>query len=443
MQKQVAVRGAIAHITPMMSVPRPAKPSGAPMPFAEFVAMMALLMALNALAIDSMLPAFPDIGRALNVMVENDRQLIVSIYLLGGGVGALVHGPLSDRYGRRPVLLTGLALYVLLALGCAVSPDFTMLLTLRFCQGMAAAAAFVLSISIIRDRYAGDDMASLMSLISIVFMAVPVIAPTLGQWVMAVSGWRSIFFLLAGMGAAVAVWIFLRLPETLHPQDVMEIKPRRIAANWLNVLRHRQATGYMLSSGIFFGALFGYVSSSQQIFDHVFKASDIFPYVFAITAGAMALSNLVNSQLVHRFGARRMSHAALIAFTLLALAQLLLAESDGHNMVRFLTLMAFSMGMVGFVGANFGAIAMEPFGHIAGSASSFQACVRISSGALIGGLIGHFFDGTTLPLAMGFLICGLLSLALLLWAEKGVLFRRHGPKEEEADTMWPENEGAA
>ena len=412
-----------AHGRPTFSA---AEEHGFAMNKREFIAMMAAMMALNALAIDSMLPALPDIVRDLGVTNPNDRQLIVAAYLFMNGVGALFMGPLADRFGRRPILLGAIAVYVLLALGCALAGEFNLLIAMRAVQGFAAAATSVLVVAVIRDRYSGDRMASLMSTIFIVFLGVPVIAPSVGQLILYVADWQAIFYLLAGLGLAVGLWVGLRLPETLRPADATPIRASTLAASWSRVATDRLGLGYILCSAITIGALFGFINSGQQIFAEVFDAAAIFPYAFACVAGTMALANFFNSRIVERFGARRVSHLALLAYIALSVAQVgaVLLFEGKEPLWLFLGLLAVNMSMVGFTGANFGSIAMEPFGHIAGAASAFQTFLRTAGGAAIGFAIGQMYDGTTLPLALGFLVAGLLALVILLWAEQGRLFTR-------------------
>lgn len=392
----------------------------------ELIAMMAALMALNALAIDAILPAFPELGQAFGITDPNRRQYVISSYLLGMGIGSLFYGPIGDRFGRKPVLIGSTVFYVLFALACSVAPDFELFLALRFAQGFAAAAMGVLVVSVIRDIFSGDRMASFMSIIFIVFMAVPVIAPTVGQVILYFAQWRAIFILLAVMGTAVGLWVHLRLPETLRPEHVIPIRMDVIGSTWFKVVFNRTGFGHVAAGGLLMGAMFGFLNSSQQIFADVFGARDIFPYAFAAVAGAMAVSNWFNSRIVERFGARRVSQSALFAFLVLSCLQIGAALMPGEPMALFLTIVALNMAMVGFIGANFGSIAMEPFGEMAGAASSFQMAFRTVLGTGIGALVGQAFDGTTLPMAAGFLLCGIASLAIILWAEKGKLFRRPG-----------------
>lgn len=391
----------------------------------ELIVMMASVMALNALAIDSMLPAFPAMAETLNVS-RIAIQKVIAVYLLGLGIGALVYGPLSDRYGRKPILLGALVGYSILGLASSFSSSFDMLLTARFLHGMMSASLGVLAVSIIRDLYSGDAMARRMSTIFLVFMIVPIIAPTIGQAVLLFSGWRTIFDLLAVMSIVVALWVTRRLPETLKPENVVPINMAALASTWKQVVLHRNANGYMLGGGLVQGSLFGYLNCSQQAFDQTFGAPEWFTIGFAIVAVGIACANFTNARIVEKFGARRVSQTALFLFILFALVQMAAAVFASKNLPLFIGILMVNMAMVGFIGSNFSSIAMTPFGKVAGAASSFQMFVRTIIAALIGGWIGASYDGSVVPVATGFLICGLVSLALVLWGERGKLFTRPG-----------------
>jgi len=395
-----------------------------PMPDREFVALMASIMALNALAIDAMLPAFPAIRASLNVADPNSLQYMITAYMLANAIGSLVAGPLADRFGRRPMLLLSITFSAIGGLASAIAPTYEALLTMRAVHGFFAAGLGVLAVSVIRDRFSGDSMARIMSLIIIIFMLVPVIAPSVGQLVLLVASWREIFHVLAVSAVAVLIWAWLRLPETLAPEFRQPISPPVIARNWWSVMKDRQGLGYMLGAGIMMGGMFGFLNSAQQIFYDVFDAAAIFPLAFACVAGAMAIANFSNSRIVERFGARRVSHLALLAFILISLFQLLASQMHPEPLWVFMILIALNMGMIGFTGSNFGSIAMEPFGHIAGSAASFQSFARMALATLIGAATGQRFDGTTEPLAQGFMLTGLIGLGFILWAERGRLFTR-------------------
>lgn len=397
-----------------------------PMGRAEFVTLMAALMALTALAIDSMLPALQTIGAELGVSDPNQRQWVLTAFLIGLGIGSLVHGPLSDRYGRRPILIGSLAAYVVLAIVCGVAPTFTLLLVGRFALGFAAAALGVLTISIVRDRFVGDDMAQLLSTIFIVFMIVPVIAPSVGQFILLFAHWRWIFLVLAIMGAVMFFWVWKRLPETMNPDDAVPLEAKRLMREWGQIATHRSASPYMLASALAQGGLFGYLNSGPQIFTDVFDAESFFPTAFALVAITMAATNYVNSRIVRLFGARRVSQTALFLYIFFAALQVAAAYYAPHSMPLFLIGLALNMSMIGLIGSNFGSIAMEPFGHVAGSASSLSSAVRTLVAASIGGFIGFTYNHTSIPMAVGFLLCGIGALLLVLFAEHGRLFTRPG-----------------
>ena len=395
----------------------------------ELVVMMASLMALNALAIDAMLPAFPAMIKGLVVSEANKIQYVISVFLAGTGIGALIYGPLSDRYGRRPILLFSVLGSTIFSLACSFADSFQFLLAMRFCHGLLAAAMGVLVVSVIRDRFSGDAMARRMSTIFLIFMIVPIIAPTVGQAVLLVAGWRTIFDLMAFMALAAAFWVWRRLPETLASENMIPIELHALTKAWKQVVLHRNATGYMLGAGIVQGALFGYLNSSQQLFDKVFNAREFFTIGFAIVAIGIAVSNFTNARIVERFGARRVSQAALISFIAFGALQLAAAYLAPTSLPIFLALLTANMAMIGFIGSNFSSIAMTPFGHVAGAASSFQTFARTVIAALIGAAIGQQFDGSVAPVAAGFMVCGFIALALVLWCENGKLFTRPGTSQ--------------
>ena len=392
----------------------------------ELTVMMAAIIALNALAIDAMLPAFPRMVNGLGLSDPNDVQYVIVIYLLANGIGSLFHGPLSDRFGRRPILIGAIVGYILSAFACRFATSFDMLMATRIAQGLCGAALSVLVTSIIRDQFEGDAMAKRMSTIFLIFMAVPIIAPLIGSAILVFAGWRSIFDMMAFLAIAMLIWVGLRLPETLHPDAATPIQFGALTRAWRMVVTHRTANSYLIAGGIAHGALFGYLNSSQQIFDKGFGVPEFFPFGFAIVAIGIACANFTNARIVERFGARRLSQSALVGFILLGLLQLLAAWLAPQSLPLFLILITLNMAMIGFVGSNFSSIAMQPFGAVAGSASSFQSFVRTIMSALIGAWIGQQFTGSVVPMAAGFLLCGLAALALVAFGERGQLFTRPG-----------------
>ena len=397
-------------------------PSGKGIGERQLIWMMALLMALNALGIDAILPALDELARDLSVQ-GNGRQFVVGAYLLAAGIGALVPGAIADRYGRRPVLFASLASYIVLSILCALAWSFESLLVLRFLQGFGAAGIVALPPAIIRDRVGGDKMARMMSLIFVIFLMVPAIAPSLGQGVLVVMGdWRWIFVFTALAGVAMGAWAWWNLPETLHPEDAQPIRPRVIARNMRATLTMRQALGYTLGSSVIFGALFGFINSAQQLVGEAFGAGPWFPAIFASCAGAMAIASWTNSRIVERFGARRVSHTGLFLFLIVAALQMVFAYRPDETLWSFVPLMAANMMLLGFIGANFGSIAMHPFRETAGAAASAQTFIRMSTAAVIGAGIGFAYDGTARPLATALFVGALICVALVLFAERGKLF---------------------
>lgn len=391
----------------------------------EFIALAAGLMALNALAIDIMLPGLQQIGASLGVENENHRQYVITAYFAGMAFALLAFGPASDRFGRRGPLLLGLGVYIVAAFAAAFSPTFEMLLALRFIQGVGAASTRVIAVSMVRDRFGGRQMAETMSLIFMVFMVIPVIAPGIGQIVLLVSTWHMIFICMGTIALAITLWAALRLPETLAPENRMPFNPSAIADAFTVVLTTRASLCYTLASTFVFGALFGFINSAQQVYVGIYGLGVWFPVVFAAIAGMMAVSNFLNSRLVVRVGMRRLSHGALLGF--LAVSTIWFAWSlfEELPLSAFLILFSAAMFQFGWIGANFNAMAMEPLGRIAGTASSVQGFIQTLGGGVIGAAIGQFYNGTTMPLAAGFCGVAAIGLVMVLIAEKGVLFRAH------------------
>ena len=408
-----------------MTSPTASKPF--PMGEREFVGLMAMLQALQALAIDVMLPGIGVIASDLGVGDPNDRQLVIGVFLICSGLGSLFPGALADRFGRRPVLFTCLVGYALFSAAGALVSDFTTLLVLRGCQGLLSSGMLVTSAAVIRDRYSGDRMARTQSLVGMTFMIVPMAAPSLGQAILLVASWRWIFGVMALMAAMVCLWTFLRLPETLHPEYRQTIRVGAIAGNMRIALLHRSSIGYIVGMALVQGALFGYINSSQQLLAEHFGAGETFPLIFGAMALMMAGANLTNSRIVERFGARRVSHTAVLAYICFAALQLWLASQPHQTIGQFTVVMTLNLCMMGFIGANFQSIALQPFARMAGAAASVQAFIRISTGAMLGAAIGQLYDGTARPLALALLAAGTSALMLVLFSERGRLFRRlHG-----------------
>lgn len=389
----------------------------------EFIALAAALMSINALAIDIILPGLQQIGSSLGVETENHRQYVISAYFAGMAFALLPYGPAADRFGRRAPMIFGLVIYVAAAFAAAFATSFEMLLALRFLQGVGAASTRVIAVSMVRDKFSGRQMAETMSLIFMVFMVIPVIAPSIGQLMMFIGDWHFIFVSMGIIGAVILFWAIMRMPETLPAHERRPFTLSAIGKAFSAVLTNRLSLLYTLAATAVFGTLFSFINSAQQIYVGIYDLAEWFPILFALVAGFMALSSYLNSRLVERLGMRLLSHMALTGFLLVSIVWLVWSSIETVPITAFVILFAIAMFQFGWIGSNFNSIAMEPMGHIAGSAASVQGFIQTLGGGLLGTLIGQAYDGTTTPLALGFVILAAVALILVAIAEKGKLYR--------------------
>jgi DHA1 family bicyclomycin/chloramphenicol resistance-like MFS transporter len=405
--------------------PVTSSPAHLPMRFAEFVAMIAAIMALNPLAMDIMLPALPHLGAAFKIADGNHLQTVLSVFLLGFGAAQFAIGPLSDRYGRRPILLAGMAVYCVASVLALLAPSFETLLLARLLQGIGTAATRVIAVSIVRDCYSGGRMAGVMSLAMMVFISVPVVAPSFGQALMLLTEWRGIFVVLVVYGLLALIWSAWRLPETLPVARRRSLAVRDVLFAYHQTISHRLTLGYGIAAGVLQGALFAFVFTSQQVFTEIFHLGPYFPLAFASIAFGIAIAGFFNARVVHRFGMRALSHAALVGFVVIGALMLLAAVAGFLPLPLFIALSMLMMFAFGLMFSNFTALAMEPQGHIAGTASSLYGTLTTLLGIAIGAFIGQHYDGTLLPFTTGLFACTLIALAVVLVAEKGRLFMSH------------------
>lgn len=408
---------------------QPARRRRVPSPsFVEFVALISFTMGLMSLSIDNLLPAFGAIQASFAVADANDMQLIISAYMITFALMQIVYGPLSDVIGRRPAMMIGLAVYCVGTVIAIFAPSFGLLLTGRAVQGMGAAAIRVLVVAIVRDRYSGREMARVMSLIIMVFIVVPVFAPAIGSLFLWLGGWRLIFISMLGLAAMVVAGFMLRMPETLHPEFRFPFSLRRILDGALQTVTTRVSLGYASAMGLTMGVLFGYLNSSQQIFQtEVYGLGPLFPLAFGAIAAVLGAASFVNSRLVRRLGMRRLAHFGICAFILASalLLGLALLFAGRPPLALFGPLLAATLCLMSLMMVNFNAMAMEPLGAIAGTASSVIGVYTSLAGALFGLIVGQAFDGTVTPLGAGFLLLGIVCLLVVLWTERGRLFTPH------------------
>ncbi|MBL8711131.1 MAG: multidrug effflux MFS transporter [Rhodospirillaceae bacterium] len=390
-------------------------------PGVEFVVLLALTISLVALSIDSMLPALPEIAADLGARDPNDRQMVITILFAGFGIAQILYGPISDSVGRKPAIYAGFLVFILGSVICILADDFNAMLVGRFLQGFGAAGPRTVVVAMVRDRYEGRAMARIMSLVTSVFILVPVLAPSLGQGILLLANWRAIYWMLLILGLFTAGWFTLRQDETLDLSRRRELSLGRILRAVVEVFRNRTALGYMTATGLVFGAFVGYLASSQQIFQEMYGAGKLFPIYFGILAISFGAASLLNARLVMRFGMRLLSNRAQWAHTLLSatFAIVAVAYSGQPPLSFFVAYMMVTFFMVGIMFGNFNALAMAPLGHIAGVGAAvigaFTTFVSVGCGAVIGAA----YQGTILPLVIGFAILGVFSLGVTHWAEWG------------------------
>jgi len=388
----------------------------------EFIALVAALMSLNALAIDIMLPALPYMGEALGISHENERQFVVGAYMIGFGVAQLAFGPLTDRFGRRAPLFAGLAIYIVCAFAATFAPSFGALLAIRFVQGLGAASTRVIATAVVRDRYSGRDMAEIMALTFMVFMAVPIVAPGIGQVVLMSGPWQNIFLFMGGLALAFCLWAYFRLPETLAPERRRPLSVGAVIEGFRLVVTNRMAFAYGLAGMFLFGAMFGFITSSQQIFVDIYGLGALFPVAFAVMAGTMAVAQFINSRIVRRFGMRRLAHAAMLVYLSLAILWLVLALLGPVPLPVFFAIFLAIQVAFGWQASNMNSLSMEPLGNVAGTAASVFGFIQTIGGAVLGTLIGQQFNGTVIPIAAGYAAMGTLAFICVMVAENGKLF---------------------
>ena len=387
--------------------------------FGEFVALMAMMIALVGLSIDAMLPALPEIGQDLGVQQDNHNQLIISLLFVGLAVGQMFYGPVSDSTGRKPAVYAGFGLLIFGSLLSLFATSFPMILVGRVIQGVGVAGPRIVSVALIRDRYKGRAMAQVMSFVMTVFILVPIIAPAFGQGILLFASWRAIFGAYLVLALITLVWFVFGQPETLAPNQRIPFSLQRIVMGIREVLANRISIGYTIAAGLIFGAFLGYLNSAQQIFQEQYGLGKLFPLYFAVLALSFGCASFLNARLVMRYGMRRLSTWAsltnsTLSIVFFAIAYMLAGHPPLWALMVFFLIVFFGVGMLF---GNLNALAMEPLGHIAGVGAAVVGALTTTISLLLGILIGQSYNGTVLPLVGGFAVLTLTSVLVMRWAE--------------------------
>lgn len=387
----------------------------------EFIALMASLMSIVALSIDALLPALPKIGNHLSVANTNDNQLLITMIFLGIGFGQLIFGPLSDSFGRKPIVYVGFLVFIIASIVCVSTKSFEIMVIGRVFQGIGLSSPRSIALSMIRDLFSGDYMAKVMSIIVMFFILVPVVAPTLGQWLLLLFNWQSIFYFNLIFGIIIMIWFWLRQPETLNKENRIKLTPYLFINGVKEFIKYKEAVAYTFVSGFITGSFMVYLSTSQQIFQVQYDLKEMFPYIFASLAISVGLATFLNSRLVEKFGMWRMAFTAAIAYAAISILYVVLFFS-GQNPSVYILLGFFALQFfaVGFLFGNLRALAMQPLGHIAGIGAAINGFVSTVLAVPIANYIGSFVSTTVLPLFIGFSIFGVLSVSVFLIMRKKI-----------------------
>ena len=381
----------------------------------EFILLMACLMSIVALSIDTILPALQPIGMSIGTRNSSENQLLITMIFLGLGFGQLIFGPISDHLGRKPVIYMGFVIFVLSSMLCVFASSIEMMVAGRILQGIGLSAPRTLSIAMIRDRFEGNYMAKIMSFVVSIFILVPIVAPTLGKFMLDNYGWKSIFYSQLIFGALILIWLWKRQPETLRPAYKKKFSSAIFIHGTKEFIRYRSAVIFTFVSGLITGSFMVFLSTSQHIFEVQYRLVDEFPYIFGALAFSVGLATFTNGTLVVRFGMMRLVTIFMLLFLATSVLYMVFFSGEINPSIRvlviFLTVQFFS---VGFLFGNVRSLAMQPLEHIAGIGAAINGFVSTVMAVPIAAFIGSFVQTTALPLFMGFGACGLGSVLLLM-----------------------------
>lgn len=381
----------------------------------EFVALMAAMMSIAALAIDAILPAISQIGISINSIDQTQNQLLITMIFLGLGVGQLFFGPLSDSFGRKPIVYSGFILFIVASVLCILAPSLEIMITGRILQGIALSAPRTMAISIIRDTYKGEYMARIMSFVTGFFILIPIVAPAIGKWIMDAFSWKAIFYLQLFFALIVGIWFWIRQAETLKPENRILFTGSMFFSGLREFLKYKEPVTFTIISGLITGAFLVYLGAAPQVFENQYGMINEFPYIFAGLAISICISTFLNGTLVLRFGMRKLSFMAILAFCIIALLYVFIFWKQPNPSVPILILfLSFQFFCLGFLWGNFHSIVMEPLGHVAGIGAAIYGFFSTVLAVPIANHIGSYIADTVWPLFVGLAICGLLALLLFI-----------------------------
>nr|WP_298999332.1 multidrug effflux MFS transporter [uncultured Allomuricauda sp.] len=388
-------------------------------PSFEFMALMAALMSIVALSIDTLLPAIPNIGETINSFDPTENQKLITMIFLGLGVGQLFFGPLSDCYGRKPVVYMGMLVFAIASFICLWAPNLEWMIVGRILQGIGLSVARSIAISIIRDTYSGDLMARVMSFVTAFFILVPVVAPSIGKIILDISNWQAIFYVQLACTLAVGLWFWKRQPETLKPEYKVPFSRHVFIDGLKEFMRYKETVAFTMASGFITGAFLVYLSASQHIFEDLYGLKDSFPYIFAGLSISIGVSTFSNGTLVLRYGMWKLSYMALLAFCAVAILFVVLFWQTGNpSVIALIVFLSLQFFCLGFMWGNFRSIAMQPIGHIAGIGAAINGFISTVISIPIATFIGSYVEDKVLPLFMGLAICGLISVVIFRMAKR-------------------------
>ena len=380
----------------------------------EFIALMAALMSVTALAIDALLPALDIIAFDLGILLQADNQLLVTMIFIGLGLGPLLFGPLSDAIGRKPSVYIGFSVFLLASVVCIQATSLELMILGRILQGIGLSAPRTICIAIIRDLYHGDYMARIMSFVTILFLLIPIVAPAMGKYILDNGNWKGIFYVQGAIGILVTIWFWIRQKETLVQTKRIPFKFNRIIQGAKQTLSHTRSIGFTLISGLIVGSFLVYLSASQHIFQQQYGLKEEFPYIFAGIAIAIGIAILLNGSFVVKYGMEKLVTLSLLGYFLVSILYIIIFfNTPTPHIVYLLIFFALQFFFIGFLFGNIRALAMEPVGHIAGIAAAITGFISTMMAVPISTLIGRFVTASTLPLFIGFACCSGISLLIL------------------------------